>query len=417
MALLGREGPALGWAALGLALVGLRPWPGAGRLQLAAVWIAVAGIVLALGPAWGGVSLPWAWLVTYVPGFSTLRVPGRFLVVGTLGVAALAGLGAARVEDGLARRLPRAVAAAVPLALVLAFYVPHRLVHAVRRLPTLAEAPPAHRWLAAHGGGGAVLAVPMGTAFAGAELEARTEYFGIVHWLPLLNGYNGYQPPFHEVYAELAARLPEPEALQTLVNIVDVRWVVVSFLQDPGARPRWTAPPPGLEPAARFDHALVLAVTRAPTADWRAHLGTPGPETTTFAGLPIAPVSEAGRRAGLAAEVPPRVIAARPLPVRVRVENRGDVAWPCFAVRTDGPVRLWWRWRDGAGRVGPPEGSARILADLAPGETTAVQLYAWAPPVAGRWTLEFAVGQGAPDDPTAWRSAWQPFAVEASPAP
>jgi hypothetical protein len=415
--LLASEGLGLGWAALALAVVGLVPWRGAGRLQAAALWIGGAGIVLALGPTCDGLRLPWAWLAAWVPGFSTLRVPGRFLIVATLGVAVLAGFGAARLEDGLARRVPRALAAAVPLVFVLACYVPYRLVHGVRRVPMLAEAPAVHRWLAEHGDGGPVLVLPMGTPLVGAELEARAEYFGILHWLPLLNGYNGYQPAFHEVYAELAARLPEPEAFQTLVNLVDVRWLVVNHGPDPSARARWATPPAGLEPAVRFDDGSVFAVTRAPTADWRAHLRSRAPETTTFSGLPIVPVAETARRVALAADVPPHAIATRPLGVRVRVENRGDARWPAFAVRTDGPVRLWWRWRDGAGRVGAPEASARILADLAPGEATAVQLFAWVPPAAGRWTLEFAVGQGAPDDPGAWRTAWEPFAVEASRAP
>lgn len=411
--LLAGEGVALGWVAVALALAGLWPWRGAGRFQLAAAWIAVAGIVLALGPTWDGVPLPWTWLAAWVPGFSTLRVPGRFLAVATLGVAALAGLGAARCEDALARRLPRTLAAALPLALVLACYVPHRTGHAVVRFPTLAEAPAAHRWLAAHGAGGPVLALPMGWSFPGAAREARAAYFGILHWLPLLNGYNGYQPAFHEVYEELAARLPEPEALQTLVNVVDVRWLLVDVPRsDVAGRARWAALPPGLAPAATFDDGLVLAVTRAPTADWRAHLRTRAPETTTFAGRPIAPVPPSGRRAALAPAVPPRATAARPFPVRVRVENRGDVAWPCFAVRSDGPVRLWWRWRDGAGRVAGAEASARILADLAPGEATAVQLFAWTLRDPGPWTLELAVGQGAPGDPTAWRTPWHPSPVD-----
>ena len=409
--LLAGEGVGLGWAALALAAVGLWPWPGLQRFQAAALWIALWGVLLACGPAWGGTPLPWTWLARWVPGFSTLRVPGRFLIVATLGVAALAGLGTARIEGLLARRLPRSLAAAAPLAFVLVCFVPHRAQHAVVRFPTLAEASPAHRWLALHGDGGPLLELPMGWGFPGAAAEARAEYFSVVHRLPLLNGYNGYQPPFHAVYAELAARLPEPEALQTLVDVVDVRWLLVHLPADAAVRRRWDALPAGLEVAAAFDDARVLRVTRGPRADWRAHLRARGLETTTFAGLPIAPVPPAGRVATLEADVPPRAAAARPLPATVRVENRGAVAWPCFAVREEGPVRLWWRWRDGAGRVVAPSGGVRIAQDLAPGAATLVPFVAWTPAEVGVYALEVSVGQGTEDAAGGWRAGERPTPV------
>ena len=96
-------------AALSLALVLMR-WrtqrtsrPGQGLPWAFFAIAALVAAVLALGPRItvnGAVvaSGPYAWLMDYVPGFDGLRVPARFVIIVTLFLATLAGLGASFIQ-------------------------------------------------------------------------------------------------------------------------------------------------------------------------------------------------------------------------------------------------------------------------------------------------------------------------------
>ncbi len=397
-----------------LAVLGLAPYGGAIRAQLFLVYVLGAGVVVGLGPTLGGWTLPYQWLADSVPGFSTLRVPERFLVLATLGLAGLAGIGAARIQGWLEHmagdhrhRLVARVGTVVLLVLVCLDWLVPRSDLVLRPVPRLGDAAPVYRFLADHGEGGAVLELPAGgVGFAGAELQARAEYFSIIHWLPLLGGYNGYQPPLVELYRDLARHLPDPDALHALVNVVDATWIVVHTARlSPRAGAAWAELPPGLELVRRFGSDLLFRVRLRPDPDWRSHLRQRGPETHTFAGMPIAPVSPAGRRARVTATASrTRVRPGSPLPVATRIENPTDVRWPCFAVRQDGVVRIWASWRTLDGTPTGTPSPARILADLGAGEATRVSLTAWAPHEPGSYLLEIDVGQGEPGAPDAWRA-------------
>jgi hypothetical protein len=403
-----------------LALIGAWPSRARWRVTLLFVWCAASGLVLGLGPVWNDHPLPYQWLARWVPGFSTMRVPERFIILATLGVAGLAGLGAARLQGGVGRLLPAgarigrgAVAGAVLVALWID-WLPHEARLALRRFPTLAEAPPVYHWLAEHGEGGPLLEVPARQGgFAAAEQHARSQYFSTLHWLPLLGGYSGYQPAFLDVYAELARRLPEREALQTLVNIVDVSWIVVRTAELlPPQRAAWTEPGAGVERVEELDGEVVFRVTLEPTADWRGHLRARGPETTTFAGLPIAPVPPADRRAVLDVSAPAQPLRpGEAVGVWVEVTSLAATPWPCFAVRADGVVRVWARWLADGEPTGKPS-SARIPVDLAAGGTARVPLAVWGPEDPGRYHLEIAVGQEEASHPEAWRAGTRVLSLD-----
>jgi hypothetical protein len=395
----------LGWLVLGLAVLGAWPRPGLGRFQALAAVVAAGGLVLAFGPRAGGHELPWAWLGRIVPGFGTMRVPGRFLILATAGLAALAGLGVARLQDAAARR-PRGacVVGALAIAALLATYVPRHGEHRLLAVEPLDRASPAYPWLATHGEGRALFELPIGLGYGIAAEHARAEYHSILHWLPLLNGYNGYQPPLIGLYDDLGRRLPAPDALAALVDAVDVHWLLVH----PGEATagRWNPPIDGLEIVGLFGGDRLFRVTREPAAGTRGHLLAPGPETTTFAGLPLARVPPAGR----AAEVRLRLDGDAPLAPRARVpltavvRNAGAVAWPCFAVSTDDTVGLWLQWRHAGRAAAGPAWQVRILRDLAPGETLETAPWVLAPTEPGRYVLHAEVGQGFVTDPGRWRA-------------
>lgn len=390
------------------------------RIRLLFLWAAASGFVLSLGPMWGEQSLPYEWLASWVPGFSTMRVPERFIILATLGVAGLAGIGTARLQRLVTARLRSRPAVSTANGLVtglvllalLADWVPREMRLSLRRFPTLVEAPLVYRWLADHGSGLPLLEIPARRGgFVAAEAQARAQYYSLLHWLPLLGGYNGYQPPFLDVYAELGHGLPAGDALQTLVNIVDVGWVLVHTGELlPASRGAWNEDPRGLERVARLGDDAIFRVVLTPTQDWRAHLRGVGPELTTFAGLPIQPVPADGRQAIIDGDLSNRTLPPlQAMSVAVRVTNPASVRWPCFAAGTEGVVRLWATWLNTDGSAVGQLASARILRDLAPGEHAAVTLATWSPPEAGRYTLELSVGQGPPGDPASWRAGQRSF--------
>jgi hypothetical protein len=385
------------------------------RIRLLFVWAMASGIVLSLGPLWDGHRLPYAWLATWLPGFSTMRVPERFIILATLGVAALAGIGTAsiqnlawsRVSSHPARTAATGLITSLVLLALLVDWVPREMRLSLRRFPTLGETPPVYGWLAENGAGLPLLEIPARRGgFAAAEFQARAQYHSILHWLPLLGGYNGYQPPFVELYAELGHRLPAPDALQTLVNVVDVGWVLVHTGElGPGARAAWGQRPEGLEHAASFGDDVIFRVVRAPTADWRSHLRGLGPATTTFAGVPIRLVPAEGHQAIVDVDLPLRTLPPRQaISVTARVTNPTTVRWPCFAAGTEGVVLLWARWMTSAGTVVGRPASTRIPRDLGPGEHADVTLVTWTPSEEGGHMLELSVGQGPPGDALSWRA-------------
>lgn len=98
----------LGYIALGLAIAGCV----ASRCRKQARWWLVVGIIfviLALGPQPQisghivDLKLPYAYLHTYIPGFSVAGIPGRFVVMIALSMAVMAGCGVAFLQERFGR--------------------------------------------------------------------------------------------------------------------------------------------------------------------------------------------------------------------------------------------------------------------------------------------------------------------------
>lgn len=309
-----------------LALVALLPpwrrhrWPLALGTSLA-----LAGVLLAAGPTptlgrWT-MPTPYGLLVETLPGFGTVRVVVRFAVLAQAGLALLAGLGVARLlarAPGIAG-WPLAVAVSAAILWTWSPIGPRRLeARAVG-----ATVPPVYRWLAEHGAGRVVLELPDG----GFTTEARRMFLGTVHWLPTVNGYSGYPPRTASHLQQLAARLPDGAALQALVDLVDVGWIVVHTGELPSARDWEARLPDGLRLAARFPDALVLDVTRAGDATRRARLLS---ERETVDGVPRLSLGDrCPGRIELVGGVPP-VTAGSTVRMELLLHNDGDRPWPAF---------------------------------------------------------------------------------------
>jgi len=217
--------------------------------------ILTGAVALAICPGRAGLFrgwlAPYAWLEALVPGFSLIRVPSRFGILVSVCASALAGLGAASTYRVLRERSQRAAAVLLCTGAAAAVAA---TISASRGLPVVAmpvatgaTVPRVYRWLAAYGAGRPLLELPVLSARretgtkAGAA-EAMAMYFSTYHWLPLLNGYSGYVPASFGALMTVAMRLPDQEAMQTLVDCTGLRWILV-HQPSPLARAAWSRVP------------------------------------------------------------------------------------------------------------------------------------------------------------------------------
>jgi hypothetical protein len=145
-------------------------------LGLCAMW------VLALGPApklLGTPFLyrpPYEWLMA-LPGFNTLRVPARFLALGTLCTSVLLAFVIARVSVNRSRR--RLIITVTAIGLVVDGAAHLSVQAAPSRGPTWSNVD-------------AVIELP-----AGRLADFAAIHRGMVHGFPIVNGYSGYFPPHY----------------------------------------------------------------------------------------------------------------------------------------------------------------------------------------------------------------------------
>src|SRR5262249_36887789 len=142
--------------------------------------------------------------------------------------------------------------------------------------------------------------------------ETQHMLLSAYHWKRLVNGYSGYLPPTYFFLAGIAQRLPDRDALQDLVDLVDLRWLIVHrFSRQPVSA--WE----GLEQAGAVGRWVtgddeVLYEVRLPQrrnlVDQVRGAVLHIPETSLL-GTPLTPLSDAALRAEWV--VPP-------LPERVR---------------------------------------------------------------------------------------------------
>jgi hypothetical protein len=199
-------------------------------------------------------------LYELVPGFDALRVPGRFGVLVTTGLAVLAGFGAA----ALARRLPRpgwrvAVLGGLgALAVLEAWAVP------LPRMSVPTGPEPTDRWLAPRpGGAGAIVVLPMYEPQA-VHLESLRLLGSTAHWRPLVNGYAGVFPTDYHADVGVLNTFPSAAAVARL-RAIHVRYVVVHLGQyDPEPRARREEAlkflPLGVERVATFEHSQIFEI-------------------------------------------------------------------------------------------------------------------------------------------------------------
>ncbi len=174
----------------------------------------IASIVLALGPVliWFNTvrfsPLPYRFFYELVPGFSSMRVPTRILLVSILVVALMAALAVTRSN----RLKPGYQTVLVVLVLIAVFLEYRNTPLVVSAVPRRSEIPKVYNWLSEQRTDGAVVELPAGNLWQ----DSLYVYYSAFHRKPLVNGYSGYFPGF---YHHFLGELSRPVSLEVVVGL------------------------------------------------------------------------------------------------------------------------------------------------------------------------------------------------------
>jgi len=143
----------------------------------------------------------------YVPGYDGVRVPARFAMIVTLGLAALAALGAAALERRSRRFLVvlaavlilvEAAAMPIPINENSTKYAQTDLAPLPPRIAMGDSAPPVYRYVAELPDDAIILELPLGEP----AFDIRYMFYSTGHWKRLVNGYSGGAPLAYEFLTE-----------------------------------------------------------------------------------------------------------------------------------------------------------------------------------------------------------------------
>lgn len=152
-----------------------------------------------------------------LPGFSSMRVQRRFLLLAAFGTSALAGIGVAVLLRRLRSRLGQGTLVLGLLAVILVDTRTLRAPAPLTRLPTPAEVPAVYAWLASTPPDTAVLELPYGMFGA----DALAMYYSLYHRRAVMNGFSGTPV----TYVEAFANFPDEVSLRALQD-AGVRYVI-----------------------------------------------------------------------------------------------------------------------------------------------------------------------------------------------
>jgi hypothetical protein len=258
---------------------------------------------------------------------------------------------------------------------------------------------------AARLGAGPLLELPTTRGRGGPRLEPDAMLGSTWHWQPLVTGYTGYPPPHRALLRRTLARLPDRAALDDLIDMTHLRWILVRPAADwtsPSARSRFFELLAGAGAKMLWgdrDWFLVRLDRLARHPGWFAALASGPRPGRSLLGTPLAPLPPNAAARIMGTGLPPAMRPLRVGTLRARVMNVGVVPWP-VAVAPDVPpthtVRLAVGWR---ALDAPPEREVPAPAivelprDLAPGDSVTVDVALLTPREPGSYEITAAVEQ------------------------
>jgi len=345
-------------------------------LIAAAAWLISLGPYLVVAGHETGLPLPYLFLYDMVPGFASMRLPGRFALLAVLALSPLAALGVLRCGE-LCRRAvssrrlsawltPAVALGAIALAFVELGIKPMPLV----AVPAGAQVPPVYRWLSAEQPG-PVVELPFGDdmnpawtrEYSGELNDLRYVYLSTAHWLPIANGVSGFNPPTYDEIRTVLRTLPDSPAVE-YASALGIKAIVVHTDKlRPREAVRWHTPmaPRGLTRTKAFGGDLVYAVD-------------------PFAGKPSGSVE---------------AIVARQSPaggrLRAALEIHGSAHAPWIHPRPPGVSTVLARWTDRDGHSREAKSRARLPLVVRRGDAVLVPFDLAVPDSEGEYSLRLSV--------------------------
>jgi hypothetical protein len=394
----------------------LSPAPAARRTAARGLALVIAAQLLMRGPVeWVcGRQVPMPFALIEASPARFFRAPNRFAVMLGFGTALLAAAGL----DAAGRRLGRAWGGFAIGAAGIALLVTRGAALSGSGFDEFrGQSDPiyAHVRAAVGADRGPLLELPVISPMAalrnpqrpgvGTDIEAMLG--STRHWLPLLTGVSPpNQPPHRELVDAAIARLPASDALDDLVSMTRVRWILL--------RPRgeWPAATgavrdglfglPGVTSVSSLEGWELLRVERrARHPGWFAAIAAGQRPGHTVLGTPLAPLAEEAARSRVGGGLlPPRLAGGRRLHLPLQVTDLGTADWPVSVPPGAPPtytVRLEARWR----RAGTPDDAESIAAretfellrDVPAGDTLRQEVWLTPPTEPGPYRLEIAIFQ------------------------
>jgi hypothetical protein len=345
-------------------------------LIVAAGWLISLGPYLVVAGRETGFPLPYRLLYDVVPGFASMRLPGRFALLAVLAATPLAALGVLRCGERCRRavRSPRWSPLITPLvalgAIALALAELGSKPMPVVAIPAGADVPAVYGWLARERPG-PLVELPFGgdlnpawrREYAGELNDLRYVYLSTAHWLPIANGVSGFNPPtYDEIHAALRA-LPDSRAVE-YASALGIKAVVVHIDKlRPDEAVRWLGAelPPGLTRVNAFGPDAVYAVA-SPAA------------------------SASGVAAAIAADQ-----AAPGQRLRAALEIRAAVDGPWIRARPPGVSTVLVQWTDRDGHSREAASPARLPLVVRRGDAAMVPFDLGVPDSDGDYALRVSV--------------------------
>ncbi len=244
----------------------------------------------------------------------------------------------------------------------------------------------------------------------------------LFHWLPLVNGVTGYEPAHAPAMRAAVSALPDSAALQDLVDLSHVRWILLRPDRDwrpPGAAAQVRD---GLRESAligrsfSFDGFALFEVTASVQRPrWYAAIAAGPVPGTTALGTPVRELSPAEAiatvdRVGGIEEIR----GANMFGLRLRLHNAGTADWPVLenGIRTPyhdvvGRIAGWkfapfivhlearWVPAQTASGEEPHElvQNVPLQRDVLAGESVVWSFMVRKPPAPGRYRLDVGIAQ------------------------
>ena len=428
-----RSGGVLVLLLSGLGLVGfLVRDRGARTCATRGLVLTVLAQLMAIGAVWtvDGVTLPMPFALIAMSPLRFFRYPMRFAVLVGFGTSLLCAAVLQSAYTSLGRRVGRTAAALLAIA-ILATRAWHLSGTGIAEFT--GQTDPAYAMVARlsqRHGPGPLLELPMVDPLADRKdatlgTEAEAMLGSTRHWLPLIGGFTGYQPPHRPLALHLAELLPDPPALQRLVDLTHMRWLLLRPVESwPGEKRKQREE---IRTSKLFLHAashagwVLLRVRKEPRNDKWYDAVAAGPQPgQTLLGTPLAPLAPDDTAALVTGVIPPTLAAGRWVAIVVHVKNMGAAAWPVSALDPDAPVvRLvleWWP-ADGGTSAAPLETKTFLLPlDVEPAEDVALLRWIRTLDQPGDYDIRFRVEQVGSDAFTSPKNQFLQARIRLEPA-